>query len=178
MGDQCLKCEHRFDVAFDRKAPHIIAAGCDARAASPCSKSMDDEEITGLSILGWPAGGYFVEIGGHDGRVFSNTLLMELCLGWRGAMIEANPENYEQLVKNRPNTSNIGKAACSASRSGKMKFVGRGAVGGAAGLQNDRFEKDVARHRQDHSLEVPCAPFDRLLDEAGAPRHVDFWTLE
>jgi hypothetical protein len=178
VGDQCLKCEHRFDVAFDIAAPHIIAAGCDPRAASPCSKSMEDEEIAGLSILGWPTGGYFVEIGGLQGMGFSNTLLMELCLGWRGTMIEANPENYEQLVKNRPNTSNIGKAACSASHGGKMKFVGRGAVGGAAGLQNDQFDKDFVPHRQDDHLEVPCAPFDRLLDEAGAPRHVDFWTLE
>ena len=178
VGDKCLKCEHRFDVAFNSEAPHMIAVGCSARAGSPCSKSMDHEEITGLSILGWPTDGYFVEIGGLTGMGFSNTLLMELCLGWHGTMIEGDLQNYKQLVKNRPNTSNIGRAACSASHGGKMKFVGKGAVGGAAGLQSEQFEKDFRLYRQENHVEVPCAPFDRLLDEAGAPRHVDFWTLE
>ena len=49
---------------------------------------------------------YFVEIGAHDGITMSNTLLLERDYLWHGICIEADPKNYEKLIKNR-NTFNI-----------------------------------------------------------------------
>jgi len=48
--------------------------------------------------------GVFIEAGGHDGLHQSNTLMFERRLGWRGMLIEPNPELYKQCAANRPDT--------------------------------------------------------------------------
>ncbi len=54
--------------------------------------------------------GYFVEIGGLNGISFSNSYLFEQCLGWKGMLIEANPDNYKSMIYNRPCATNIWSA--------------------------------------------------------------------
>ncbi|ODM94854.1 Protein Star [Orchesella cincta] len=50
--------------------------------------------------------GFFVECGGLDGETRSNTLFMEMHLGWKGLLVEADPNNYMQLLtKNRKSWS-------------------------------------------------------------------------
>lgn len=45
--------------------------------------------------------GFFVECGGYDGEITSNTLLLEK-LGWEGLIVEADPDYFFQsLGKNR-----------------------------------------------------------------------------
>lgn len=44
---------------------------------------------------------YFVEIGSADGVTFNNTLLLENSFIWQGICIEANPNSYNELIKNR-----------------------------------------------------------------------------
>lgn len=56
--------------------------------------------------------GVFLEIGGLDGVMFSNTLFFENCLGWSGVLIEANPANFNKLRHNRKSTHNLHMAAC------------------------------------------------------------------
>ena len=46
--------------------------------------------------------GFFLELGGHDGRAASNTIFTEVCRGWRGLLIEANPHSFKMLRKHRP----------------------------------------------------------------------------
>jgi len=45
--------------------------------------------------------GYFVDIGAHDGVLFSNTYCLENHLNWNGICIEANDMTFEKLQKNR-----------------------------------------------------------------------------
>ena len=51
-------------------------------------------------LLGRP--GAFLEIGGFDGLTYTNSLALEICLGWTGALIERNPTNYAAGLRNRP----------------------------------------------------------------------------
>jgi len=39
-----------------------------------------------------------VECGAYDGQKLSNTLNMEMDLGWTGLLIEGNPVNYKKLL--------------------------------------------------------------------------------
>ena len=39
----------------------------------------------------------FLEIGAFDGVTESNTILLERCLGWRGVLVEANPQAWTSL---------------------------------------------------------------------------------
>lgn len=42
--------------------------------------------------------GVFLDIGAHDGEVFSNTFFFEKELGWTGICVEPNPKVYNRLV--------------------------------------------------------------------------------
>ncbi|XP_018015797.1 uncharacterized protein LOC108672609 [Hyalella azteca] len=53
-------------------------------------------------ILKEQRGGFFVECGGLDGELRSNTLFFERFRGWKGLVIEADPVNFAQMkTKNR-----------------------------------------------------------------------------
>lgn len=45
--------------------------------------------------------GIYFEAGALNGVRYSNTLFFELCLGWRGILVEPNPVQYEALTKIR-----------------------------------------------------------------------------
>ena len=54
-----------------------------------------------------------VEIGALDGLLYSNTLMLEKCLGWRGLLIEGNPTNAAKLLRaGRLNSVLETKAVC------------------------------------------------------------------
>ena len=59
-----------------------------------------------LAMLKDVCGGTFVELGANNG-VNSHSKFLEEQLGWRGACIEAAPNNFEALVKARPECDNI-----------------------------------------------------------------------
>lgn len=44
--------------------------------------------------------GFFIEIGAYDGKIFSNTYVLEH-LGWKGICIEPVPEIFDKLKNNR-----------------------------------------------------------------------------
>ncbi len=46
-------------------------------------------------------GGFFVDIGAHDGISFSNSYFFEKYLGWKGICIEPNPDIFPKLIQNR-----------------------------------------------------------------------------
>lgn len=58
--------------------------------------------------------GTFVELGAFDGVTQSNTAWLEANRGWRGILIEAIPEAYEQCVRNRP-LAKVVNCACVSS---------------------------------------------------------------
>ena len=47
------------------------------------------------------SGGRFIEIGSFHPFFFSNTLMLERCLGWRGACVEPNPTFHETFRLSR-----------------------------------------------------------------------------
>jgi FkbM family methyltransferase len=46
-------------------------------------------------------GGFFVDVGAHDGEAFSNTVAFERLRDWRGLCIEPNPPVFEKLRRAR-----------------------------------------------------------------------------
>lgn len=54
------------------------------------------------SIIG--DGGFFVDIGAHDGVTHSNSYALETYHGWSGICIEPDPDAYRQLGQNRLDT--------------------------------------------------------------------------
>lgn len=44
--------------------------------------------------------GFFIEAGAYDGEVFSNSLYYEVTHGWKGLLVEPNPDALKDLVNN------------------------------------------------------------------------------
>ena len=69
--------------------PHVAVAAPRGDDIGELNSSSVPEEIY-----------VYVEIGALDGILYSNTLHLHTCLGWRGVPAEGNRANYEQLVIN------------------------------------------------------------------------------
>ena len=57
-------------------------------------------------------GGFFVDVGAHDGVSINNTLHFERDKKWTGINFEPIKPVFDKLVESRPNCVNINKAVC------------------------------------------------------------------
>lgn len=74
-----------------------------AKADSTAPKT-EDELI--LKLFGEKRDGYFVDIGAHDGRSYSNSRpLWER--GWSGILVEPDPDTFKILCANYPNQDRL-----------------------------------------------------------------------
>jgi FkbM family methyltransferase len=64
--------------------------------------------------------GFFIDIGAHDGILFSNSLFFERYNGWSGICVEPNPVVFNKLVLNR---ISINLNVCIGSENRKVKFT-------------------------------------------------------
>ena len=65
-------------------------------------------------------GGFFIDVGAHDGVTYNNTLFLERERQWTGINIEPLPHVFDQLVKNRPDMINLNVAID--KQAGKSNF--------------------------------------------------------
>ena len=84
----------------------------------PCSASVEDGNCTYHSNDAYSVAkylnhnnGFYLEVGGFDGLDNSQTRFVE-SLGWSGVVIEADPDNYIKLVKNRPSAMTVNAIIC------------------------------------------------------------------
>ena len=104
--------------------------------------------------------GTFVELGGFNGVWMSNTKMLEDAFGWRGVLIEANPEQYKFLKVNRPRAVVVNAPVGNFTRvrlvgSGGSVSVKKGGTSGALALPLDTILKGVGVRRIDFlSLDV------------------------
>jgi len=66
--------------------------------------------------------GYFVEVGGYDGLIQSNSKYFELFRNYTGILIEPNPKSFELAKLNRTKNTICIQAAC-VSNSFQNSFV-------------------------------------------------------
>lgn len=142
-----------------------------------------DELAYNLLFRGGGAGVY-LEVGASDGVTFSNTLFFDLEMGWRGMCVEANPDDFEHLARNRPNATCVFGAA--ADRNGVVGFrVNTGYARQLSGIEDayhphHRLVMDEMTrvHGGDSRLvDVPCFRLQDLLDDQGVTV-VDWMSLD
>lgn len=128
-------------------------------------------------------GGYFLDTGAFDGVTGSNTLMLEREYGWSGLCVEPNDREYARLVRNRRCAT---AHCCLYGHDGEAAFVEAGMLGGIV----DDYHPDLlalARRvydlAEDGSGQVattvkPTKTPRTLLQEAGAPDTIDYWSLD
>lgn len=93
----------------------------------------------------------YLEIGGYDGMSESVSRFYDLCLGWKGVLIEANPMLYGHMSRNRPYADRLSFAAtCDSNRNvpfAKVQWSDAAQLEGTKNYYADLTSKHV---------QVPC----------------------
>jgi FkbM family methyltransferase len=114
--------------------------------------------------------GYFLDIGAHDGIYTSNTYLLESRYDWHGICVEADPESFAQLKKNR---KAICVNACLDYEEGIVDFLRNGLMSGIMSPKTDNrcyTDKEVIQLRTNTLLSV--------LRDCGAPHCIDYLSID
>ena len=142
------------------------------------SKAQLFQDVFVLQTLGWRRDGFFVEFGATDGLGISNTYMLEKGYGWRGILAEPFPFWHEQLGRNR---SCIIDHRCVWSVTGeRLEFSGAEEFPEYATIASYKgadIHKEL-RERSGASFEVETVSLNDLLREHGAPRNLDYLSVD
>lgn len=120
----------------------------------------------------------YVEIGGFDGKTESNSRFFDVCLGWEGLLVEANPTTFQKLVANRPHAHKASFAAsCSEEEARNNKTVGFHDAIFSNAAQVDTPNAEAYSGREKTPVQVPCGPLTSLLQDLFCG-HVTFFSLD
>ena len=185
LAEQCASsCEPgpwRTDTVFvrtkSRRRP--TTSGCQGCVRDEHA-SQHGEDLLLLPMLLRASGvgqpGTFVELGALNGRLYSNTLLLERCFGWNGLLIEALPHNFEKLVQSgRSRSRFVHSAVCKDGvnqvemQQEKGNMLQATATSSADIMERQRAAKGIFGGAHLERIRVPCRPLSRIMHENGLP---------
>lgn len=132
-------------------------------------KSQLGQDVFALAMNGFRRQGYFVEVGEH----LSNSYLLEREYGWNGLLIEPNPANHATLHARK--AALVVKAAW--KQSGERLTFHATTASGLSTLAGVT-PGDLHDRSQFEAIEVEAMTLDDILAEAGAPRVIDYMSID
>ena len=122
----------------------------------------------------------YLEIGAFDGKQESNSRFFDVCLGWDGLLVEANPMMYPRLIENRPNAHRVSLAAsCSKEQAEQNDTIGFIDSIFTNAAQVDTVNAEAYKERPKDPVQVPCGPLTPIiLDLFPNGGHVTFFSLD
>ncbi len=116
--------------------------------------------------------GFFVEVGAYDGVTFSNTYFLE-AMGWKGVLVEPNPENFRLCRKNRPYSASVHAAVASTTEKQTVLSVVKGSNGVDALSFTQATDRQLDRIARGSSeiveTEVPALGLSEILKDVQEP---------
>lgn len=117
-------------------------------------------------------GGFFLDVGAHDGVRYSNTFLLEKRYRWKGICVEGNPDTFKNLCRAR---SAICVNACLDGVEGEVSFAKRGVLGGIVAKDTDNVS-DGGDKRD--IIVMKTRTLESVLVENKAPSVIDYLSLD
>ena len=117
----------------------------------------------------------FLELGAFDGKRESNTRFFEVCLGWKGLLIEGNPRKYQELVTNRPGAHRMSFApSCDATIHDNQTVAFHDFPWTNAGM-----EGHALGYKGDRTVDVPCGKLGPVLQDIFPNKEpISFFSLD
>ena len=143
----------------------------DVMSLTQTTTSERFQDITALLLNGCKRDGYFVEFGACDGVAASNTLTLERNFGWTGLLAEPATCWHAALSANR--SCRIDHRCVSAQTGGRVVLHEGDSPIVSSLYRQHKFLGDVKR-----SYEVETVSLNDLLQDHGAPRHIDFLSVD
>lgn len=142
-------------------------------------RAQHGEDAQLATRFGNKRGGYYVEVGALDGEKLSNTYYFEKELGWTGVLVEADPQQAESCAKTRPESIVANRAAVAPGAPASVTLEVAEGKEEFSTLSANRVYQGILKERDitTHSIEVPTATLDQILEDAGTT-HIDFVTID
>jgi hypothetical protein len=148
--------------------------------------SQFHQDVVVDALLKQKRNGFFVEIGGYDGELHSNTLFFERQRGWDGLLVEANPFTYEQMITRDRACGMV--HACISRTLPLMHFkIGGGltsALETASNSQLSRITRDARLYDKKsqwkgygQTVTTTCTTLNAILASIGI-HHVHYFSLD
>ena len=115
--------------------------------------------------------GFFLDIGAHDGIACSNSYILERRYNWRGICIEANPETFAQLQRNR---RAVCCNVCLDETEGFVQFTNKGMLGGIVSHDTDNRSLDGP---SDVTM-MKTVTLEKLLRDLNCPKEIDYLSID
>lgn len=131
-------------------------------------------------------GGFYIEVGAHDGFSQSNTYHLEKFMGWTGVLVEGIPELYRQCKRHRPNSKVFNFALVDQTFTQptvEMHFASlMSVVDGSlksSDLQQQHLKTGVKHEqlRSSYTVHVPARTLESVLDAVQPPK-IDLFSLD
>lgn len=134
--------------------------------------SQNGEDYILWKFFNYKRNGLFVDIGAFDGRHLSNTFSFEEN-GWKGICVEAHPDYFHLLRKNRPNSKCLNYACVGKRNQDYVDFHIEKMGLLSSILDSKEYKEDVRsrylkrglRFEGFKSIRVPAATIDELLEK-------------
>jgi FkbM family methyltransferase len=142
------------------------------------SYSQEGEDLVLARILGklGSTSGFFVDIGAHHPKRFSNTYYFYK-RGWRGINVDALPGTKQlfQRMRSRDTTIECGVG----SQEGVLRYFSFNEPALNTFSEEEAKKKDIAPYRIVNTLQIPVVTLKKILDE-NLPRgqQIDFITID
>lgn len=123
-------------------------------------------------------GGVILESGALDGIRYSTSFMFEMMFNWTSIHIEGDVKNYERLVKNRPNATNMNIALCDVNRTLHYLNHKGAAVSGLREFMDVGFLMwRYSNPNEYNETEVECLTMRDAMRQVNVT-HVDIWVLD
>ena len=131
-------------------------------------------------IFDYKKNGFFLDLAATDGLYANNTFFLEKRLKWKGICIEPNKKYFKKLIKRRT-------AQCICEVIDKeekiIDFLPNGGDGGIIGdeYDNNEFKRHslLSKARKKNRMEKrKTKTLLSILDDCGAPKIIDFFSLD
>jgi FkbM family methyltransferase len=140
-------------------------------------KSQFGQDRWVLAVLDGLRGGYFLDSGAGNGVDGSNTYALETEYGWTGVCAEPHRPDFEALHRARPGSACVPVALWNTE--GEMAFVPAGGLSGlAVAFHPDHRARAELEFGRVEPVTVRTVSSRTLLSDAGAPRVIDYWSLD
>jgi len=148
------------------------------------SSQCEQDKYLEENIFKGYKGGYFVDVGSHDGLTINNTIYFEKYNNWRGINVEPIKEVYDKLVINRPNSININCAIC--NYEGETEFYcNRGYTEMISGIKecfDERHKSRLERENREKGstteiIRVPTRRLESILEENNVT-HINYLSVD
>lgn len=158
---------------LEKKIDMMLAASCPdipAEKLIGMSKSKDGQDLFVAVRSGFKRSGFFVEFGGADGIVGSNTYMLEKCLGWQGVLAEPARFWHAKLRQNR--TCHISESCVWKASGERITFSEH------AGNPELSTIASFSRGSEGATYDVETVSLSDLLDSFDAPEFIDYMSID